>query len=841
MCGGIGMRDYYINSSIFYLRRFGMSAHLAKSLSNDGIQLLDLFLEYSPKLVESYSQTKIDKIKTYLYSSLYQIKQFSDIYDDIYLLEKYGAKVDNSKIYKITKSISKLKILLDTTDWKSIGLLSASEKVRNQIVLYDGAIQYCEGQFEIARWTTFILFLKLVQIENSDFLKYGLDVEVIKSLVDDGFLVQNQAKSVIFLAFENLSFKEKLKSLFNMELADYYLYKDEFEKANELENQNQDSIDSCMLDEFLLLDLKDKDLFEQKLSGKTLQEIGDSYGISRERVRQRINKFLKKLPRIIEVEYFKDMFEDFSITKEVFENVFSEDLRIYELLGLLYKKGKKDINSHILNGDYSQTQKDYILELTRQTLLDGEVVKLSRENIIKDVLKRNQNLQPYFTLDELYYLYSEEVVNQPQLEFKSSRSLGSQLDRYNHIIFSLGEGIRYHEIDGITSDKEPIVELFTDLPDGAYSMNYVFEKYVDLMKKYDLRNGSELHNFCKKYLSENLEIFLGRNPEFVKGELAKKDYINQELYKFNLKTVDEFVRYMALNFGLHPGSLSAYLSLEFNENILSGKIFYNDEEFIKEYNAVSPYLGDDIYLDIDFYKILKKHLELETISSRLIFALGYMPRGSLVIKQDYRSIVEAVFQQILKNKTFCTQGLSYAKVGECLNAFNYLERDLKIIKISKDTYMSVDYLSERGYSRDNFERFIKEIEDFVEDNDYFSIYSLIEDGISSTILNDGFELITLDRLLGVSKKIKSVSVGFPNIYCKSLIKKSLNDFLIDTLLEYESADLEDFVYDINKKYGTRFDEYDVQVRLINSGAFYSKELNKVYIDKEDYLKEVYGK
>lgn len=818
-----------------------MSAHLAKSLSNDGIQLLDLFLEYSPKLVESYSQTKIDKIKTYLYSSLYQIKQFSDIYDDIYLLEKYGAKVDNSKIYKITKSISKLKILLDTTDWKSIGLLSASEKVRNQIVLYDGAIQYCEGQFEIARWTTFILFLKLVQIENSDFLKYGLDVEVIKSLVDDGFLVQNQAKSVIFLAFENLSFKEKLKSLFNMELADYYLYKDEFEKANELENQNQDSIDSCMLDEFLLLDLKDKDLFEQKLSGKTLQEIGDSYGISRERVRQRINKFLKKLPRIIEVEYFKDMFEDFSITKEVFENVFSEDLRIYELLGLLYKKGKKDINSHILNGDYSQTQKDYILELTRQTLLDGEVVKLSRENIIKDVLKRNQNLQPYFTLDELYYLYSEEVVNQPQLEFKSSRSLGSQLDRYNHIIFSLGEGIRYHEIDGITSDKEPIVELFTDLPDGAYSMNYVFEKYVDLMKKYDLRNGSELHNFCKKYLSENLEIFLGRNPEFVKGELAKKDYINQELYKFNLKTVDEFVRYMALNFGLHPGSLSAYLSLEFNENILSGKIFYNDEEFIKEYNAVSPYLGDDIYLDIDFYKILKKHLELETISSRLIFALGYMPRGSLVIKQDYRSIVEAVFQQILKNKTFCTQGLSYAKVGECLNAFNYLERDLKIIKISKDTYMSVDYLSERGYSRDNFERFIKEIEDFVEDNDYFSIYSLIEDGISSTILNDGFELITLDRLLGVSKKIKSVSVGFPNIYCKSLIKKSLNDFLIDTLLEYESADLEDFVYDINKKYGTRFDEYDVQVRLINSGAFYSKELNKVYIDKEDYLKEVYGK
>lgn len=832
--------NYCINSSIYYLRRFGLSSHMAKSLSDNNIQLLDLFLEYNPKLVESFSNKKIDKIKTYLHSSLNHIKQYSNVFDEIYLLEKYGAKVDNSKIYRLTRSISKLKLLLEETDWKSIGLLVASEKARNLVEFHSKVIKVTESQLEITRWSTFVVFLKLVKINNSEFFELGLDEEIVEGLVNEGFLVRNQTKATTFLAFDNLSFKEDLKSIFDMELDDYYLYRDEFEKATELEKTNQDLITSYTLDELLSLNLEEKDLFEQKLLGKTLQEIGDFYGISRERVRQRINKFLKKCPRIVEAEYFKDLFENYSITREVFQNVFSDDLRIYELLGLFYKKGKKDINSHILNGDYSQKQKDYILGLTKQTLLDGEVVKLSRENIVRDVLKRNQNLQLYFTLDELYYLYSEEVVNQPQLEFKSSRSLGTQLDRYNHIIFSLGEGIRYHEIDGITSDKEPIVELFTDLPDGAYSMNYIFDKYVSLMEKYDLRNGSELHNFCKKYLSEILEISLGRNPEFVKGPLSKKEYINQELYQFNLEPVDDFLNYMNLNFGLHKGSLSAYLSLEFNDNILNGRVFYNDEEFIEECQIVLPYLVEDIYLNVDFNRILKKHLEIDTISSSLIFALGYMPRGSLVIKKDYRTIVEAVFQQIVKNKTFCTEGLSYAKVKEFLNAVNYLEKQLKIIKISKDTYMSIEYLSERGYSREKFEQFIKEVEDFVEENDYFSIYSLIEDGISSSILNDGFELMTLDRLLGVSEDIKSVSVGFPNIYCKSVIKKSINDFLIDTLLEYESSDLEDFVYDINKKYGTTFDEYDVQVRLINSGAFYSKELNKVYIDKEDYLREVYG-
>ena len=69
----------------------------------------------------------------------------------------------------------------------------------------------------------------------------------------------------------------------------------------------------------------------------------------------------------------------------------------------------------------------------------------------------------------------------------------------------------------------------------------------------------------------------------------------------------------------------------------------------------------------------------------------------------------------------------------------------------------------------------------------------------------------------------------------------MNEFLIDELLKCESANLEDFTDDINSKYGLNLDEYSVRVKLVEEGAYYSDILNKVYILKEEYLDEVYGK
>lgn len=72
-----------------------------------------------------------------------------------------------------------------------------------------------------------------------------------------------------------------------------------------------------------------------------------------------------------------------------------------------------------------------------------------------------------------------------------------------------------------------------------------------------------------------------------------------------------------------------------------------------------------------------------------------------------------------------------------------------------------------------------------------------------------------------------------------MIKKTLDDFFQDLLLEYGSCNVEDFIADIEQQYGIEFYEADVIERLINVGAVYSKTLNKLYVDKAEYLNEVY--
>ena len=139
-----------------------------------------------------------------------------------------------------------------------------------------------------------------------------------------------------------------------------------------------------------------------------------------------------------------------------------------------------------------------------------------------------------------------------------------------------------------------------------------------------------------------------------------------------------------------------------------------------------------------------------------------------------------------------------------------------------------------------FQSFVNKVESIVDFNSYFTIKSILDSGFKHDLIDDGFELITLDRLLSTSDLFLSVTSSFPTLYYKGE-KKFLNDFLLDLLLEYGNVNLEDFTDDINDKYGLNLEEENIRSRLLQEDVFYSKELNKVYIYKDDYLDEVYGK
>lgn len=821
----------FMSISIYFLRNFGIGAKLAQTLSEDGIELVDLFVNFNEELNERCSKRKLAKLQDSLLNALESIKNHQNIFDDMCMLESIGCNIGNNRIYKQTKSINDLESMLDVRDWGKDGLLASSKKVRPQIKAYKEFLQSSKIQPEVVRWQTFMYFLNNTYLTKDNIEGTGFSIDMVEELFSKGLLVQSEDETQFILAFENIKFIEELKSLYNLDRNHYEINKAVIKPEEEIE---------ISLDEFLSTKFKYKDYLLKRLDGQTLQEIGDSNGISRERVRQILNRIVSNLPNIKEINEFKDLFTGYDISKEAFRYFFCKDSRIYELLSLILKRGKQDITELIVDGDYDNNQVQTFLNKSKRLLIDGEVQALTRENLIIDVLYKNRNLQKYFKVDDLHYLFTEEMKDYPQLQFKNARSLGNQLQRYNNVIFSLKKGYRYHLDLLFDKYQEDLESLFLGLPEGSYHMDYVFEKNPELMKQLDIIDGSELHYFCKKNKLFPKVIKLGRNPEFVRGEKSKREYLASELSRFDRHSIDELIEYLNLNFGLNKASITSYLFSEFGDVISNRTIHLKTDKNSEEVDRIRQLLTKDIYEFNEFINIVKNIAGFSVEKPDLILELGFVHKGEIIFKREYKTAMEAISSHILSQRIFRLNNQSFLGTRDYYNTIYKLEKEISILKIAEDAYINVTSLVNRGFDRQKFRKFVSKVEKYVGKEEYFSIVSLLNDGFDDILIQDGFELISLDRLINTSDIIKSVSHGFPNIYCKSEIKKNLNDFLSDMLLEYGSVNIDDFTYDLNLKYGLNLDEYDVKYRIIENGAFYSKELNKAYVLKEDYLDEVYG-
>lgn len=848
--------------SLYYLRKFGLSLPLAISLAIDDIEFLDLFLEDNPKLTNKLSSGKIKRLRDYFIKFLPCLSKSTDIFDDVCMLECVDCEGKDDyykgirlKIFKKTQSISEFNRLFETLDWEKEGLLGSSKKLKKKISEYYKILGKTEKQLEVLKWRNFAYFLNNTFVNNSEIETFGLDKQILQILIADGFLQLDKNGEYTMLAIDSLSFPEVLINTFNLNKNFYDLNKinsqdesqDDIQDDNQDDNQddiqddNQIDMESVTLEDFLKSDFKNKDYLILRLKGKTLQEIGDVFGVTRERVRQVLKKIVREMPHINEIEKYRDFFTNYRISKDLFINVFCSNEYIYELLSLLYKKGTKSLESDILEGKFDENAKQFLLDSSGTYLLKNNRKQLSREYIIIDILQRNRNLQKYFSLDDIFYLYTEEVGNNEKLKIKSTRSLSALLDRYSNIIFSFREGYRFHGIDCNTEIKQKLVEVFDSIPDGAYDMNWIYEKNPVLMKELDILNGYELHFFCKKYKILSNTVTLGRNPGFVKGKLTKREYILLELKKFNGSSLDEFIDYMVRNYGFNGDTLIAYVLSEFTNHIQNRVVYFEQDQYYTQVSALKESLRDDIYEKNEFYSIVKRDLNLNEVNSELVLNLGFVEKGGIVVKQKYRSGMEAFTTYILSHKIFHVEDKPIFKTTEYYSSIQRLESELKILKISETSYINVEHLENRGFDKKKLLQFISRINDFTSEGEYFSIISLINNGFSDSLLEDGFELISLDRLISTSNEVRAVSVGFPNLYCRSKTKRNLNEFLIDELLKCESANLEDFTDDINSKYGLNLDEYSVRMKLVEEGAYYSDILNKAYILKEEYLDEVYGK
>ncbi|HEM3868465.1 TPA: hypothetical protein U1V35_001623 [Streptococcus suis] len=835
--------------TLFFLRKFGLTKYLAQSYSESGLELLDFFVKYE-KFNKNLTIGKYNKICRLIYQNFVEIMS-KDITDEIFLLESVGANIESNKLHYNTNSIVKFSEFIIHKYSDEIESTVKLQKAKKFLDLYKQQLLKDDVREELNRWNLFCHFISNNSIRFNDEL-ITENEKAVNQLIELGLVFKFEEK--IILNINYLNFSDKFKKHFGISLDNYSVELQSIVKAQNRIEVNQDEIQKIKvstnaekaplvpisLERFLVTDFKDKEIFILKLNGLTLQEIGDRYNLTRERVRQRIKKVLSKLPLISEVEEYEDVFCKYEITKDLFERVFNADVRVYELLNLVCKKGKLDFDEYIINNDYDSEIKDFVLRKKRKILISDKVRRATKVNALEEVLKDNINTQAFFTPEEIWYLYNEYVRDYQNLRISNLRSLLALADRSLHIIKSLNKGYRYFHYENTIEISDKLIDLFKDLELGPYNMDFIYSSNYEFLSSIGFNDGSELHNFLLKSGIKIPFVNLGRNPEFVYGPKSKKEYLLNEIMLNSGKSFDKFVNELNNRFGLQKNSIASYLWTEFPEYLQNGMIIFDKEDYSLLKEKLGIYLTEGIYIKDDFIKILKDKLDFKDITPKLIFDLGFLDRGALIISNKYKSAKDALKNKILENKLFTPDENPIYKTNDYYSTLYSLEKEFRVLKVGESCYLNTDILYNRDFSFEVLSSFIGKVEQFVNDGTYFTIRQLLDSGFRHNILDYGFELITMDRLIGFSDKVTSVNMSFPTLYFKGE-KRTMTDFLVDQLLEVGKIGIEDFTDDLNQKYSLNLDEDNVKYRLLEHGVFYSQELGKLYIYKDDYLDEVYGK
>lgn len=667
--------------------------------------------------------------------------------------------------------------------------------------------------------------IKLLDINDSENMDKILYL-FIKKITND------EAKSVIYIKNYLLQ-----KTNYNIEKF--------VDDLNKLKNENKIelSMDGIKVKKISVMeyinsldDEKRKNIMTMRLNGSTLEEIGTKEGVTRERIRQISTKFLAGIPDVKESKY-KNIFEKYNFCENEFCKIFNEPRTTYYYLKLACDSGDIDIIDGLENTDFNENQKNTIRKLKNIISVFGKNCNGSKNEVVK--ILSEEYASDGITFEDFTKIYNNFVRENKdvELELSDERSIEGILGRQDNIIFDFGRKFRYVDLSLIDKSVINKINSVIGLEEGYYSTLVIFNDNQDLMKELDIRNEYELHSFLKKKQEDFTNIKFDRMPNFSLGGIDKHDFTLNKINELAPISVNDFLDFMEKNYGHKSNTFLSYLMIEFGEyingNFIDSDVIEIKDELILELKKL---LTEPIY-SLDLVKdILKSNGYLnvdEIITKNSMYKIGYKIRSSYILRKDYDS-VEEYFTELSQTKDFIpNENILMSSTYSV--SIKRVEKNYDIVLISDREFITYKKLAELGINKEMMNKFCNDVFTSFENINYFTIYN-IKNMIDTTWIDDnGFDDIFYECLVETIDNIKFLRINNQKIYSFIDDNVEVEDIINEFMVE-ESIYVDELIDDIKEKYGI-----DVSSdKLIYSDKFYSRELNKLYLNKECYYKEVYN-
>lgn len=496
-------------------------------------------------------------------------------------------------------------------------------------------------------------------------------------------------------------------------------------------------------------DDRNREILRSRLYGQTLEDIGQAFCLTRERVRQISLKELRKIRNcrndnkectlFIEDRY-SNFFQKYIFSKEDFCTIFKVPQTTYYYLLSVYNRGELALSEFLDCGYLSDEEKHafYKQNMRSKILIAGEQITKSKKDLAQFVLKKF--CQETVTLAQFLEYYNAtladfELNNEKRLKVNAF-SLGNILSSSMSALWKQGRRLRYYNIKEYDYTEFLDTLNLAQYQDVEYSAYKFFRDYPELMKEYDIQDEYELHNLLKKILSDNNElgIVFDRMPTLKFGNPNRDTQVTKLFLAHAPISNIDLANLYEEQYGVQSQTVLAnyfeYLYMYLHDGTYTFDFPRMPEE---QYMQMKQWCVDEFYFIRDLEQLyLTKITDADSkyFSPYNIKKFGYRVYSDYVIKDSFSSASDyfhcLLTEQATVNLKEITLGIR--TIPSYLSEFQKLKDSYEILEINPTCCINVSQIIKRGYSKSDIEDYCDKVYRFVRPGEYFTIKSLQKRG-----------------------------------------------------------------------------------------------------------------
>ena len=596
---------------------------------------------------------------------------------------------------------------------------------------------------------------------------------------------------------------------------------------------------------------RQREILLARFGGKTLEEVASFYGLTRERVRQIQSKAFRNAPRLDEDKY-RYVFSTYYFSREDFQLSFNEPEEVFYYLEIA--TGRKQTDTKPLGKALEDERISVAMRrqieravYKKYVTIDGVRVLKKRPELVRYVIGKYCREQTDFNdFLVLYDMVLEDLglSGDESLEIES-RTYENKLNACDYVLWAHGKRLRYYLIS--EHDYSELVDVVTSeiYQNTELSARLFFLNYPELMEELDIRDEYELHNLLRKICpKDNDRLHFGKNPTITIGTANRDGQVLNLLLQYAPISAQELAGKMEELYGFDPATV---IGSYFN-NI---RAYYHNGVYSisakplppNRFAALRETLMEDYY---SIESIQKQYLQLfpegksTDINPYTLNTLGFHVYSGYVISGRYSNATDYFTRLLTEHGVTDLDSLNkeLTYIGAFSSTLLHLRQSREIIEFEPHRLIHVRRLEAGGITKERLREYCDHVMECVGLGRQFTIHSLRREGFADDLDDLGFGDWFYSSLLCEDERFSSRRVGGTRILYAGKRSFTLEDLLIEILLEREKIEIYELQEVLEEEYGIQLDKYKLSEIVKESSLYYDGIMETVYIDYDTYFEEI---